>query len=345
MAAEKLRVFMYEPSSRPALGHLRRLKLLADYIGASYEACIALATALPVRLPEGMQLVKLPGKPDPSAVYAAIEDFDPHLVIVDFKPKGFRGELEDWLKRGKRCVRIHTQRDVIEEPSALSRLWGSESTQWGVSDGMQAVSDYYAEVWAVGNDSDVSPFEGLPGCEDVQLVRLGYFSEATRCSPNPVLPFPPEVPFVVVAGGGGSTAADMYSVVIAAHRQRAMQGCTALPRCAIVCGPFLPAADFAAISAAGAALSGRVVVLREADVACLLRGPPVAGSEPATGEREAPSSDAYRAAREGAAVRSEVPRLQCHALRQRGYGRGDGRGAAAAPRHPAARAAVFSGHR
>eukprot|EP01062_Namystynia_karyoxenos_P067078 TRINITY_DN6097_c0_g1_i3.p1 TRINITY_DN6097_c0_g1~~TRINITY_DN6097_c0_g1_i3.p1 ORF type:complete len:457 (+),score=117.92 TRINITY_DN6097_c0_g1_i3:88-1371(+) len=301
MAADgdKLRVFMYEPSfTRPALGHVRRLTLVARYIAAAYETDIVFATgispgAMPFDMPDSVRQVELPATGETGdapqtptarelavrkrALYAAMEAHDPHIVIVDFKPRGYRGELAEWLQGERRCVRIHTQRDVIQEAGPLLYTWGPDSLHPGVRDGVQCIVDHFDEVWAVGDDCDPSPFAGLPGCEAIPLVRLGYFSEppggrqeAPRVPPD--LPFSPDTPFVLVAGGGGSTAADVYSRVLQVYQQRSASGTAAgLPHCAICCGPFLPAAVAEELCAGAEGAGGRVAVCAQGDVPSILQ--------------------------------------------------------------------------
>eukprot|EP01062_Namystynia_karyoxenos_P067076 TRINITY_DN6097_c0_g1_i1.p1 TRINITY_DN6097_c0_g1~~TRINITY_DN6097_c0_g1_i1.p1 ORF type:complete len:426 (+),score=104.22 TRINITY_DN6097_c0_g1_i1:96-1280(+) len=296
---DKLRVFMYEPSfTRPALGHVRRLTLLARYIAASYDSDIAFATsiapeAIPFDMPSCVRHVELPATGEigdaphtptakelghrRQALYAAIEAHDPHIVIVDFKPRGYRGELAEWLQGERRCVRIHTQRDVIHEDAPLQYIWAPDSLHPGVRGGVQCIVDHFDEVWAVGDDEDRSPFEGLPGCEAIKLVRLGYFSEppgsrqdAPRVPPD--IPFSPDTPFVLVAGGGGSTAADLYSSVLQAYQQRSESGDAGrLPHCAICCGPFLPAAIAEQLCAGVEGVGGRVAVCAQGDVPSMLQ--------------------------------------------------------------------------
>lgn len=83
-----------------------------------------------------------------SVITASVADFNPHLLIVDKLPLGFRGELKPALElmnqRGRTC--ILGLRDIIDSPQAA---W----EEWLHSDGGEAVYRHYQQVWIYGDQS------------------------------------------------------------------------------------------------------------------------------------------------------------------------------------------------
>lgn len=117
-----------------------------------------------------------------SAITAALADFNPHLLIVDKLPLGFRGELQPALElmnqRGRTC--ILGLRDIIDSPQAA---W----EEWLHSDGGEAVQHYYQQVWIYGDQSvyDLSRDYHFPDHVLRKTVFTGYLNPLDLCESHP----------------------------------------------------------------------------------------------------------------------------------------------------------------
>lgn len=83
-----------------------------------------------------------------NSILAAVDAFDPDILIVDKLPYGFRGELKPTLELMQRrpgsC--ILGLRDIIDAPQIA---W----EEWSRNDGNRAVNELYDSVWIYGDKS------------------------------------------------------------------------------------------------------------------------------------------------------------------------------------------------
>ncbi len=139
------------------LGHLQRCLKIANALIENYpKLSILLVTGSPVvdrfKIPDGVDYVKLPAvrKVGPEAYEArtlgttyrriltirtnillqTIQDYNPHLLLVDHSPLGMKSEMQpslEWLKKsGSDCVKILGLRDIIDSPKNVCELWNKD---------------------------------------------------------------------------------------------------------------------------------------------------------------------------------------------------------------------------
>jgi predicted glycosyltransferase len=168
-----LRVALYSPGM-VGLGHVRRNLMLARQICADFpDAAVLLLTeareACVFQFPRGADCVSLPAvckAPDGSAsprhlpvplesvvrlraatIHAALESFDPDVLIADHLRRGAHAELEpslEMLKRRDRTRLVLGLRDILDEPATVDREWRSARS-------LEAIEEYYDAVWIYGD--------------------------------------------------------------------------------------------------------------------------------------------------------------------------------------------------
>jgi predicted glycosyltransferase len=248
------------------LGHLRRNLLSAHALACSALRAISLlvagireATAFP--LPPRADCLTLPSlRKDTRGQYqsrsldvslkdviavrsgvicAAIDAFEPDVMIVDNVPRGAMQELDATLRRLRargRTKCVLGLRDVLDEPSTVRREWAKASNE-------EAIKDYYDEIWAYG-DPDV--YDVVRECqfspEIAAKVRFaGYLDQRVRLAltsdsgirSSSELGLPTEK-FVLCSVGGGQDGASLAE----AFAQAELPGDTSG---VILTGPFIPA--------------------------------------------------------------------------------------------------------
>lgn len=223
----KLRVALYSHDAL-GLGHVRRNLAIAHSLAAMDPAPdILMLTGAPgaadANRPPGCDIVSLPAlAKDTHGVYsarhlsldgqtvvamrrsiltAALESFQPDVLIVDKHPRGFNGELEPALQllRERGTTRIVLGlRDVLDDAVTSRR-------EWTVAQSSEAVSRWYDQVWVYG-DRNIHDLAGELGLSETNTVHTGYLA-AGRVAPRPT----PEVPepYVLAMMGGGSDGEDL----------------------------------------------------------------------------------------------------------------------------------------
>ncbi len=276
------RVLLYSHDTF-GLGHLRRSSAIAKaLVGAIPNLSALIATGSPVAgrfaLPPGVDFMRLPGvvkMPDGTyasqnlgvdideitnlracLVAAAVRAFQPHLVIVDKEPTGFRGELLDCLKDLSQDPGVRVVlglRDVLDEPEALAAEWMRKGA-------LAAAETFYDEVWVYGARAVYDPLEGLSTSARLRRrVRFtGYIPREVEGDGGASTL---EQPFVLVTPGGGGDGAALVDWVLSAYERD--PGLS--PRAVIVYGPFLSSEDRARFDARAEALGGRVEGVRFVD--------------------------------------------------------------------------------
>jgi len=167
-------------------------------------------------------------------IHAALDVFDPDLLIVDKVPRGTRGELDAALRmlrrRGKARV-VLGLRDVLDEPAAASRDWVRDQ-------GDTAVDDYYDEVWVYG-DPAVFPFSGpcgLPVAVEPKARFTGYLAPPPSEASGGQGPWLDLAPYALCQVGGGEDGAQLAEAFALAPRP---PGCGGV----VLAGPRLGAED------------------------------------------------------------------------------------------------------
>ncbi len=151
-----LRVMIYSHDTF-GLGHLQRCLKIANALISNFpKLSILLVTGSPVvdrfKLPPGVDYVKLPAvrKVGPEKYEArtlgttyrrilnirtnillqTIQDYNPHLLLVDHSPLGMKSEMLpslEWLKKsGSNCVKLLGLRDIIDSSENVCELWNKD---------------------------------------------------------------------------------------------------------------------------------------------------------------------------------------------------------------------------
>ncbi|MEW5794825.1 MAG: glycosyltransferase [Candidatus Zixiibacteriota bacterium] len=219
------------------LGHLQRcLKIAERLVARLPRLSILLVTGSPVvhrfTLPPGVDYLKLPAvrKVGPEKYEArsmgipyqlilelranlltqAVQNFAPHILLVDHSPAGMRGEMLPalhWLRAsGRPCTKILGLRDIVDDPETVRKLWHDE----GIYELMRTVYDRILvygprEVFDLAAEYDFSPdlVNKTTYCNYVTDVhRNGIRASATNETTRPTKR-------VVVTIGGGDGAVDL----------------------------------------------------------------------------------------------------------------------------------------
>lgn len=246
------------------LGHLRRNMLIAQTLARSD----LLATSLMITgahetnffpLPAGVDCLTLPrickdrygdyapakldvslhdlAKMRQEAICAALEQFEPDVLIVDKVPVGACGELLPALKslahRGRtRC--ILGLRDILDDSSVVKAEWLSHQN-------IQAIEDFYDAIWIYGDPRIYNAVREYRFPKSLSKITrfTGYLDQSSRivrdlgdtclCL-NSVTPS--EEKYVVCAIGGGQDGAELVETFIDA----VMPDTHAI----VLTGPYLP---------------------------------------------------------------------------------------------------------
>lgn len=256
------------------LGHLRRSRTLATALTQSDPQTSAIIlTGSPVAgrftFPERVDHIRLPGVTKLSdgsyisqtlgagiedttslragLIQAAIERYEPDLLVVDKEPTGFRGELLPSLQ-GLR-ERGHTRtvlglRDVLDEPTVLAAEWERKGAT-------RAAEELYDEIWVYGMREMYDPTKGLPLSQDARsrMHWTGYLRREIAVDVEV-----PDSPYILITPGGGGDGAAMVSLVLSAYEEDP----TLEPKAVLVYGPFLSGELRDRLEARVAKLNGRV---------------------------------------------------------------------------------------
>ncbi len=173
------------------------------------------------------------------AIRAALEAFEPDVLIVDNVPCGAARELDATLRsiaaRGRTRV-VLGLRDILDEPAVVRAEWRASANE-------QAILDYYDAIWVYGDarvcdpaveygfGPDVAARVRFAGYLD-QRERLPFANESDKAVLTE-LDFPPGR-LVLGAVGGGQDGARLADAFTQAQLPR---GTNAL----LLTGPFMPA--------------------------------------------------------------------------------------------------------
>lgn len=256
------------------LGHLRRSRTLATALTQTDPQTSAIIlTGSPVAgrftFPERVDHIRLPGVTKLSdgsyisqtlgagiedttslragLIQAAIERYEPDLLVVDKEPTGFRGELLPslhWLRERGHTRTVLGLRDVLDEPTALASEWERKGAT-------RAAEELYDEIWVYGMREMYDPTEGLPLSEDARsrMHWTGYLRREFAVDVDV-----PDSPYILITPGGGGDGAAMVSLVLSAYEEDP----TLEPKAVLVYGPFLSGELRDRFEARVAKLNGRV---------------------------------------------------------------------------------------
>jgi predicted glycosyltransferase len=242
------------------LGHLRRSRAIANRLVLRHpDASVVIISGSPIigsfEFGDGVDYVRVPGvvklpngdyttlslnlpldeavKMREALILQTVRTLRPDLVIVDKEPTGFRGELipalEEARSRGARVVL--GVRDVMDDPQVLVPEWERKGA-------VDALINYYDDIWVYGLQEIYEPLAGLPLPEPVRrrIVYTGYLRREVPAQPHLVrYPKLTKGPFVLVTTGGGGDGHELIDWVISAYEADAAIPTPAL----IVFGPFI----------------------------------------------------------------------------------------------------------
>lgn len=216
------------------LGHIRRNILLAQSVSeACPEAEILLISGVresgAFKLPKGADSVTLPtyfktneGKYLPRSlgkdvgrlthirkniIHAALESFEPDILIVDNVPRGAMNELDNILpelsSRGTHIVL--GVRDIIDEPEVVQR-------QWKKLQNIEIIRLYFSSIWVYGDPRLYNFAEEYHVAPDIveKLRYVGYLDQSRRMEVQGLSTIS-EIcpPYALCAVGGGQDGFDL----------------------------------------------------------------------------------------------------------------------------------------
>ncbi len=245
------------------LGHLRRCRTIAhDLVDRWDDLSVLIISGSPVvgrfSFRKHVDFLRVPGvTKTPDGSYApfdpggdmdkiiglrtalirqAVQEFRPHLFLVDKEPLGLRGEVApalEWARTsGTRLVL--GLRDVLDAPDRLQQEWARKNA-------FEALDTLYHDVWIFGDQKFYDPLEGLllPASVRAKASFTGYLRRpaGNRHVATPERPF--DEPFLLVMAGGGGDGSPLIEWVLDTYENQP----TGLPPSLIVTGPFMPMAD------------------------------------------------------------------------------------------------------
>lgn len=252
------------------LGHIRRnLRLAQAIVEAHPTAAVLLVSGTHVagafRMPAGVDCLTLPAlaKHDDTGIYgarhlrlplddllslrartarAALESFEPDVLIVDNVPLGAQGELASSLAVLRRAGRTRVAlglRDVLDDPQIVRREWRTAGHH-------EAIDKYYDQVWIYGDPSvyDVARECRFPETTRSRLRYVGYLDRrAPDGAPgdSPLLAAVRGAYTLCMSGGGqdGGAVARAFAAALFPPDEHGV----------LISGPFMPAAVRADIEA------------------------------------------------------------------------------------------------
>ncbi|MGB3199441.1 MAG: glycosyltransferase [Nodosilinea sp.] len=200
----RARIVLYSHDTM-GLGHKRRNLLIAQALGAAdLDVDILLISGMGeasvVPTPTGVDTLTLPAlykRPDgqyqarrlslsleevvtlrSQLILAAIQNFQPDLLIVDNVPRGAVRELDATLEYIRHHLPTHCVlglRDVLDAPAAVRRDWQRAET-------LTALRRYYDTIWVYGDSSiyDCRREYRFPADVAAKVRPLGYLDPRTR---------------------------------------------------------------------------------------------------------------------------------------------------------------------
>ncbi len=261
-----LRVALYS-SGVVGLGHMRRSLLVAQALSHSplHPALLMLADARQAgafHMPKGMDCVTLPAlmKTDGqfqsrylslpvhnvsslrgAMLLSILEEYRPHLLLVDNVPRGVMGELAPVLRMLQRSDKTRIalgMRDVLDDPEAVKSEWEHLHNQ-------DFILQNYDEVWVYGDPAvnDVVQEYGFQKALAQRIRYTGYLDQSERIQSSPreiqeVLESLELTPhkYALCLVGGGQDGARLARTFALTDMPTGMKGL-------IIAGPFMPESE------------------------------------------------------------------------------------------------------
>ncbi len=218
------------------LGHVRRNLALAEAIVEQHaDASILLISGTHLggafRMPAGVDCITLPalGKHHSTGAYsarhlgcpidhiiglraqtirAALERFDPHVLIVDNVALGALGEIEPTLaalRMGKKTRTVLGLRDILDEPTVVMREWNKAGHH-------ASIERYYDQVWIYGDPRvyDLPEACAFPESTRSRVRYVGYLDRRASADATD-LHLLSEVrrPYTLCLAGGGQDGTEL----------------------------------------------------------------------------------------------------------------------------------------
>ncbi len=206
------RIALYS-SGMVGLGHMRRNLLIAQALARSRLRSVNLlvaesreATAFVDAMPPGTDCLTLPAlrkdanghcqarylnvvlndlvKLRAETIRAALEAFNPDLLIVDYLPRGAFCELDsalETLRSRGRTRFVLGLRDVLGDPASVSKYWSTPANE-------EAMRVYYDQVWVYGDSAVYNPIlEYRFPIDLASKIRFtGYLDQRLRADSYPL---------------------------------------------------------------------------------------------------------------------------------------------------------------
>jgi predicted glycosyltransferase len=260
------RVVLYSHDTM-GLGHMRRNALVARTLRQSNLAAVSLIVAgareaSAFSLPPGVDCLALPAlRKDSDGAYharslaigladivsvrsrtirAAVDAFEPDVLIVDNVPRGAKRELDETLTmlrgRGRtRCVL--GMRDILDDPITVQR-------EWSRADNIEAIRTFYDAIWVYGDRAVYDPTKEYAFPPDVaaKVAFTGYLDQRERLTSGDVEPartaagIPPSGRLMLCLMGGGQDGAQLAEAFAQAELPPGAHGL-------LVTGPLMPHAE------------------------------------------------------------------------------------------------------
>lgn len=104
-------------------------------------------------------------------IQSTIDQYDPDVFLVDSRPAGLNGELQDvlgQLARTSKCRTVLMLRDIVDEPGLVTRRWAQDGTY-------RLIDEAYEDVVIWGDEQifDAVAAYGLSARRD-KVAYLGY---------------------------------------------------------------------------------------------------------------------------------------------------------------------------
>jgi predicted glycosyltransferase len=263
------RLLLYSPDSL-ALGHLQRnVKIASRFVAQTPGATALMLTSSPHgldrHLPDGIDFVKLPTVAGTfgsnfefvslrvsdatvsairaAVIRAAVEAFEPDLLLIDYLPLGVRGELRATIEY---CSDLPAPPAIV---LGLRDIIGPEDRRERALDPSAAVERHYDRVLIYG-PAGICPTAqnaGLTGAALEKVTYCGYLQPDAgtrdRAGARAALELG-DAKLIVITGGGGRDAYPMIDRCVAALAQLPPAG----HRTIALAGPMMDDLDRAALT-------------------------------------------------------------------------------------------------
>ncbi len=258
LLTRKPRIAFYSHDTM-GLGHIRRNMLLAQSIlEANPETDVLLLFGVresgAFKLPKGADTVTMPTyyktsdgdyiprslghdikrlvKIRKEIIHAALEAFEPDIVVVDNVPRGAMSELDNILpelaSRGTHIVL--GLRDIIDEPHVVRQ-------QWEKLKNLEIIRLYFSSIWVYGDPQlyDLAKEYGLDSEIGDKLCYVGYLDQTRRMEDqglNAEVAYV-QSPYALCAVGGGQDGFSLAAAFLQAELPPNWNGL-------LICGALMP---------------------------------------------------------------------------------------------------------